>query len=152
MAASNVDVIDRINRCIEKYGCTSNALAKMAGISPSNLSKMLKGQQSITNRSLTRIANALNVDKTWLISGMSEPEGETIGLTKSAVLANKSNINIGLGNSINVALPENGTQKIINPDGTVEITSTRVIDNEYIALLKKKDEQIDRLISLLEKR
>lgn len=35
----------------------------------------------------------------------------------------KNGGNVGVGNTVNVTLPELGTQKIIKPDGTVELTS-----------------------------
>ena len=70
---------------------------------------------------------------------------------------NENVSNIG-GQHISISLPEEGSQKIIKPDGTVEVHSMgKNIDNsnntdKFIELLKKKDEQIDRLITLLEKK
>ena len=66
---------------------------------------------------------------------------------------NQNNIS---GQMVNISLPEKGSQKIIKPDGTVEVHSMdKNIENsnntdKFIELLKKKDEQIDRLITLLE--
>ena len=54
-------------------------------------------------------------------------------------------------NTISISLPESGMQKIIKPNGEVEITPLNSKDSEYLELLKKKDEQIDKLILLLEK-
>ena len=63
---------------------------------------------------------------------------------------NSGTITPNIGQRISISLPEAGTQKIIKPDGTVEITSLIDKDNEYLNLLKKKDEQIDKLLSIIE--
>ena len=60
------------------------------------------------------------------------------------------NTHIGSGNSINVSLPDKGHQKIIKPDGTIEIVSINSGTNEGIAsedssVVKNLQDQIQYL-------
>ena len=105
---------------------------------------------------IDRISTAFpDLNQTWLLTG----RGEMLNPNSSNVTinGNENQNNIG-GQNIKISLPETGTQKIIKPDGTVEVHSMgKNIDNsnntdKFIELLKKKDEQIDRLITLLEKK
>jgi len=63
----------------------------------------------------------------WLLTGNEEMLISDSSSNGDGSLNNSGNMNvignthIGSGNSINVSLPEKGTQKIIKPDGTVEI-------------------------------
>lgn len=98
------------------------------------------------------------VSADWLLTGKGEmlksdsDIHNDSGIYKNNVLADGgSNVTMNNEQSINVALPESGEQKIIRPDGTVEIVSINDKNSEYFELLKKKDEQIDRLISIIEK-
>ncbi len=69
------DRIERINLLIKYLGLTKNSLALNSGLAPSNLNKMLLGEQSITDKTLYKICEAypqINID--WLKTG----EGEMI--------------------------------------------------------------------------
>ncbi len=46
------DRIERINLLIKYLGLTKNSLALNSGLAPSNLNKMLLGEQSITDKTL----------------------------------------------------------------------------------------------------
>ncbi|EGG56559.1 hypothetical protein HMPREF9442_00561 [Paraprevotella xylaniphila YIT 11841] len=149
------DVIDRLNRVIEYMCITPAELAKKSDVDPSNFNKMLKGQLNITPKTIKKIVNATGVSNDWLSNGdgeMLSPQSNNVTIN-----GNENQNNIGEQN-IKISLPETGTQKIIKPDGTVEVHSMgKNIDNsnntdKFIELLKKKDEQIDRLITLLEKK
>lgn len=149
------DVIDRLNRVIEYMCITPAELAKKSDVDPSNFNKMLKGQLNITPKTIKKIVNATGVSNDWLSNGdgeMLSPQSNNVTIN-----GNENQNNIG-GQNIKISLPETGTQKIIKPDGTVEVHSMgKNIDNsnntdKFIELLKKKDEQIDRLITLLEKK
>lgn len=73
-------IIDRINWLIEMSGKTPNAFANQASIAPTNLRKMLLGQQTITDRTLSLISSAYQINYDWLKYGEGEPtaqEGRT---------------------------------------------------------------------------
>lgn len=149
------DVIDRLNRVIEYMCITPAELAKKSDVDPSNFNKMLKGQLNITPKTIKKIVNATGVSNDWLSNGdgeMLSPQSNNVTIN-----GNENQNNIG-GQMVNISLPEKGSQKIIKPDGTVEVHSMdKNIENsnntdKFIELLKKKDEQIDRLITLLEKK
>lgn len=75
-----MDRKDRINQILQYFGVAYSALAIKSGLNPSNLKKMLDGEQTITDKTLHRIANTLpqiNVD--WLKTG----EGEMINPNSS---------------------------------------------------------------------
>lgn len=149
------NVIDRLNRVIEYMCITPAELAKKSDIDPSNFNKMLKGQLNITPKTIKKIAHANGVSNDWLLNG----DGKMLSPQSNNVTINGGEIqnNIG-GQMVNISLPEKGSQKIIKPDGTVEVHSMgKNIEksnntDKFIELLKKKDEQIDRLITLLEKK
>lgn len=67
------DLIERINRVIYDSRLTPNYFANQAGISPSNLRKMLLGEQTITDRTLNLISSCYNVNYDWLKDGDGEP-------------------------------------------------------------------------------
>lgn len=147
------DVIDRLNRVIEYMCITPAELAKKSDVDPSNFNKMLKGQLNITPKTIKKIVNATGVSNDWLSNGdgeMLSPQSNNVTINGNE---NQNNIS---GQMVNISLPEKGSQKIIKPDGTVEVHSMdKNIENsnntdKFIELLKKKDEQIDRLITLLE--
>lgn len=69
----NSDRISRIELLLENLGLTQNALATKSNLSPSNLKKMMDGEQKITDKTLYKIAEAFpqfNYD--WLKTGEGE--------------------------------------------------------------------------------
>lgn len=66
-------LVDRINKVIYDSRLTHNYFANQAGISPSNLRKMLLGEQKITDRTLNLISKCYNVNYDWLKDGDGEP-------------------------------------------------------------------------------
>lgn len=76
-----------------------------------------------------------DISTEWLLRG----EGSMLKSSNSMIGSNQGDNNkieynnggsIGVGNTINVALPEAGSQKIIKPDGGVEISHTGSSNNE----------------------
>lgn len=94
----------------------------------------------------------LNVD--WLITGegeMLKNSGTMIGSNQGDgnKIEYKNGGNVGVGNTVNVTLPESGTQKIIKPDGTVEV-SRADSNNEELEPLKRENELLKIKYSHLE--
>lgn len=64
------DVTTRLSVFMEHQRLTMNAFATKIGIYPSNFAKMMRGQQTITTRTLVKIGDAFPVLNTeWLITG-----------------------------------------------------------------------------------
>lgn len=74
----------RIEKIMEVLKLTKNQLAMTCGIDPSNLSKMLLGDQKITDKTLNKIITGLpQVNEEWLLTGDGEMLNHDISETKS---------------------------------------------------------------------
>lgn len=143
----------------------------------SNLSKALNGDTQYANVYIDAICKKYSIiDRNWLLGG----EGKMIlsdnnnnsGQNFGSIGGNNKSSYTNVGNHINVSLPENGTHKIIKPDGSVEIQSLsssvgtglndtdrlnqRIQDLERIILekdatIKSKDETIWALRTMLDR-
>lgn len=68
-----LDLSQRLSLFQDSIGMSNNAFATKCGINPSNYSKMLKGQQTFTTRSLVKIGDAFpSLNTEWLITGEGE--------------------------------------------------------------------------------
>lgn len=111
-----------------------------AGLSRGTISQ----KSGFSATSIEKIAAAcsdLNLE--WLIKG----EGEMIKNNNEINVSTNSG-SISQGQTINIELPTSGTEKIIKPDGTVEIQqASQNSDNSgEIARLKQRIEDLERLI------
>lgn len=62
--------ISRLLEFQKRMGLTNNAFATQCGINPSNYTKMLRGNQTFTTRSLVKIGDAFpNLNTEWLMTG-----------------------------------------------------------------------------------
>lgn len=147
---------DRIETLANYFNLSIKAMAEMCGYDrPQAFYDVQKGKtKEISPSMANKIISAFpEINKVFLLTG----EGEMLNPKSNNITINggESQNNIG-GQMVNISLPEKGSQKIIKPDGTVEVRSMdKNIENsnntdKFIELLKKKDEQIDRLITLLE--
>ncbi len=125
---------ERIKKLEEFTGLSLNKLAAAIGIkSPQTFYDIKSGKHGISKDLADKIkAKYLNINMSWLLSG----EGEMI--TPSVIQNNQNGDNIN-GHSVNV-------------EQKTEIEKFLDTIKECHELLRKKDEQIDRLLSLLEKR
>lgn len=124
---------ERIKRLEEYTGLSLNKLAAAIGIkSPQTFYDIKSGKHGISKDLAERIkAKYLNINISWLLSG----EGE---MTTPSVVQNNEN-----GNNINghsVKVEQTDIEKFLD---TIK---------ECHELLRKKDEQIDRLLTLLERK
>lgn len=62
-------IADRLIKYMSQKGHTVNSLAKEISIDPSNFNKMLKGEQKITDKTVSKIVNALGLNRSWLLDG-----------------------------------------------------------------------------------
>lgn len=66
------EIIDRIETFLELDGSSTNSFARMAGIDPGNLAKMLSGKQKITDNTLRKISTSHGLNFEWLKYGEGE--------------------------------------------------------------------------------
>ena len=138
---------------MKSLGISRSEFERNSCLSNGYINNIREGMGADKVESVLRAYPQLN--RNWLLTGDGEMLNPTYSNNRVTINGNENVSNIG-GQHISISLPEKGTQKIINPDGTVEVQSMgKGIDNsdntdKFIELLKKKDEQIDRLITLLE--
>lgn len=73
------DMVSRLNEYMDVKGLNPTSFAREVGIDPSNLKKMLKNEQTITNKTIAKIIGATGINRTWLMTG----EGEMLKESKS---------------------------------------------------------------------
>lgn len=103
-----------------------------------------------------------NINYDWLLTGTGEmlriSDNNIIGDNNNLTRSNTGTMSGGQfvgGNNISVSLPSSGTQKIINADGSVEISSTAPnnqyeVDSSTNNRLKEKIVDMERLIKSLQ--
>lgn len=97
-----------------------------------NISEGIGGE--VLNR-ISKEFPDLNID--WLLTG----KGKMLNLNNSNVTinGNENQNNIG-GQMINISLPEKGSQKIIKPDGSIEIQNSGLANNNSNEINRLKEE------------
>lgn len=147
-------VRDRIISIIMDDKISINFISKGDKAFQRKLNRQINEGAAITSETISTILEAFpKVSAEWLITGKGEKfknNGQIIGSVRGDrnMTGNEIRGNVEFGNNINVSLPETGTQKIIKPDGTVELTSadssTLELDNA-----KKEIEELRLTISHL---
>lgn len=138
---------DRIQQYIDYKGISNSKFEIEVGLSNGYWRKTKSISSSVVEKIL-RIYSELN--PLWVLTG----EGEML---RPATISTRDNLNISGGNSqgdvnnnISISLPEKGTQKIIDPDGTVTIenTSSSVQNNlNEIDMLNQRIQYLERIVS-----
>ncbi|WP_306557741.1 hypothetical protein [Barnesiella intestinihominis] len=142
---------DRIQQYIDYKGISNSKFEIEVGLSNGYWRKTKSISSSVVEKIL-RIYSELN--PLWVLTG----EGEML---RPATISTRDNLNISGGNkgnirqgdvnnNISISLPEKGTQKIIDPDGTVTIenTSSSVQNNlNEIDMLNQRIQYLERIVS-----
>lgn len=118
---------DRLKVFLTSQKIGRNKFEEELGIS---IGYMSSKANTITSEVIEKTISAypeLNIE--WLITGkgnMLKESSDVIGSIQGD--GNKIEYNnsgdVEVGNNINITLPESGTQKIVNPDGSVELAKT----------------------------
>lgn len=66
------DIKAQLAEYMNLNGYTVNSLAREVGIDPSNLNKMIKGEQKITDKTIAKIVKVLGLNREWLLTGKGE--------------------------------------------------------------------------------
>lgn len=128
---------ERLKEFVSKQGLGQNAFEKKVGIA---IGYLASKSVSVTSDTIEKvIENFPNLNLDWLITGegdMIKNSGVNIGGNNKVgdVANSSSHIN---KNTINVTLPESGDQKIIDPDGRVEISKIDSSNKELESLTRE---------------
>lgn len=67
------EITNRLGNLVFALGSSVNAFAKSIGVDTANLNKMIKGQQSVTKKTINKILVAYpQVSEEWLLNGVGE--------------------------------------------------------------------------------
>lgn len=114
---------DRLKAFFKDKGLTQEQVASMLGVSQAYVNSLLTGNKAFGKKQAKRFEELFGISQTWLLTGKGD-------MVVAGVYQSNQNGNNIHGNTVNYQ-GENSTEKLIE-------------------MLKKKDEQIDRLLSLLE--
>lgn len=117
------DKQESLKSFFKERGLTQEKVADMLGVSQAYINALLTGSKQFGKKQAKRFEELFGLSETWLLTGKGE-------MIIGGVIQNNQNGNNIHGNTVNYQ-GENSTEKLIE-------------------MLKKKDEQIDRLLSLLE--
>ena len=144
---------ERIIRFINYKGITTQAFELKTGLSNGAVSKMGDGTRRRTLEKISNCYPELNIN--WLLTGEGEmlttPYAMTISNQGSGnAIGNNNRGNIGMGNVVNVSLPETGTQKIIKPDGEVRVVTTEsnASTSDELKDLKTEIQHLNAIITM----
>lgn len=127
-------VIKKVISAIKfKFEYKQADIAKKMGVNNTYFSSVINGRETISEVFLDKLCSAFSINKAYITKG----EGD-IFLSPSIVQNNKNGDNIN-GHSVKV-------------EGKTETEKFLDAIKECHELLRKKDEQIDRLLTLLEKK
>ena len=137
---------ERLNKALDFKRISAYQLSKETGIPQGTISnyrnKSVKPSASIVKQ----IASALEISYEWLLTGKGEMlRKNTIGVNINQgdgnIIGQGNHNNIKTGNVVNVALPDAGTQKIIKPDGEIEVITTES-NTPMLDTLKRENESL----------
>lgn len=113
---------EELKKFFRELGLTQEQIAARFGISQQYVASLLNGKNEFGKKAAKRWADEFGISEAWLLTG----EGDLI--TGNNVVLNNEN-----GDNFN------GAGFTVHKG-----------DADYISLLKKKDEQIDRLLTIIE--
>lgn len=122
---------DKLKDFFKEKGITQVQIAEMTGVDQPYVAALLNDKKKFGKKAAQKWGDIFGISPSWLLTG----EGE---MMKSSVFQNNQN-----GDNIN------GQSVTVNKTETDKLLDAL---NSCHELLRKKDEQIDRLLTLLEKK
>lgn len=158
-----MSVKEKVNQYIDYKGINVNAFESSIGASKS----YWRNTKNISAEILAEVVRVYSdLSAEWLLRGegnMLKSNNNLIGSNQGTdnTIEYNNRGNVGVGNTVNVSLPEAGTQKIISPDGGIEINQFNSNINELehkiemlkaeVSHLNNNIETKDKLIASLER-
>lgn len=130
----------------ELFNGNMNELCRVARIKQATMSNIVAGRMSKPSFDvINSIIDNIGIDANWLISGKGDMtnKGMMINENKGNTIQNNN------GSMVNVSIPSSGTQKIIKPDGTVELQSidSSVVTSNEVDRLNQRIQDLERIIT-----
>lgn len=142
--------IDRFLQFLKYKGINENRATVECGLSQGLLNQAKSGKADLGQKTLEKILTKYqDLNNVWLLTG----EGEMIKNSGNFI---QGDVNGGVVQSggrqqnINISLPSEGEQKIIRPDGTVEIQTINSNGEEYERRIKDLEQIISTQKELIE--
>lgn len=117
-----IDISEELTNFFKNKGLSQTDVANMLGTSPQYICAIFSGRKSIGKKQAVRLEELFGLSASWLLTGKGN-------MLSTPVHAEEGSVQV-MGNASNV-----------NAGKTIDC---------LVELLKRKDEQIDRLIRLLE--
>lgn len=129
------DVLQRIKSIIDGKFSSESQFAKAIGVNQNTLNQQLRGKRALSTDVIISILTSFeDLSSEWLMRGegsmFKEPSQQIGDITSSTVVGNNVH---GSGNNISC---------------NAELAA---LQQQYLDMLKKQDEQIDRLMAVIEK-
>lgn len=141
MKPKQEEIVSRIETLRDYLGCSQSKFSQRCGLSKSNLSKMVNGNLSITDKTLMRIAETYKVNLDWLRDGIGEmferDKAEADAQYEQAKELVNGNVALNAIRSDN----DSGAQTVNATNADVEILRQRIEMLER--LIEEKDKQIN---------
>lgn len=117
-----IDISNELANFFKNKGLSQTDVANMMGTSPQYISAIFSGRKNVGKKQAVKFEELFGLSALWLLTGKGDMLSTPIHAEEGSVqvMGNASNVNAG-----------------------------KTIDS-LVELLKRKDEQIDRLIRLLE--
>lgn len=119
-----IDISNELANFFKNKGLSQTDVANMLGTSPQYISAIFSGRKNVGKKQAVKFEELFGLSASWLLTGKGNMLSTPVHAEEGSVqvMGNASNVNAG-----------------------------KTIDS-LVELLKRKDEQIDRLIRLLEEK
>lgn len=119
-----IDISNELANFFKNKGLSQTDVANMLGTSPQYISAIFSGRKNVGKKQAVKFEELFGLSASWLLTGKGNMLSTPVHADEGSVqvMGNASNVNAG-----------------------------KTIDS-LVELLKRKDEQIDRLIRLLEEK
>lgn len=130
------DVLQRIKSMIDEKFSSESQFAKAIGVNQNTLNQQMRGKRALSIDVIISILSSFeDISSEWLMRGegpmlRSDPSQSIGDISGSTVVGNNVH---GSGNNI------------------TNNSELAALQQQYLEMLKKRDEQIDRLLGIMEK-